>query len=133
MAPNHMPIATNHVMLNWSITNISNVHKIPPMQHPPKWACSTKYELSAMSPKPMKVSHLMEKHFSNGGCKLGWFIFVKLIHHSLKVHTLMLTLLSIVISLEEKGQYVTITFTITCNYLAFATKFLLSTTIVTLC
>jgi hypothetical protein len=36
-------------------------------------------------------------------------------------------------SLEEKGQYVTITFTTTCNYLVFATKFLLSTTIVTSC
>jgi hypothetical protein len=28
-------------------------------------------------------------------------------------------------TLEEKGQYVTITFTTTCNYLVFATKFLL--------
>jgi hypothetical protein len=36
-------------------------------------------------------------------------------------------------SLEEKGQYVTITFTTTCNYLVFATKFLLFTTIVTSC
>jgi hypothetical protein len=36
-------------------------------------------------------------------------------------------------ALKEKGQYVTITFTTTCNYLVFATKFLLSTTIVTLC
>jgi hypothetical protein len=35
--------------------------------------------------------------------------------------------------LEEKGQYVTITFTTTSNYLVFVTKFLLSTTIVTLC
>jgi hypothetical protein len=36
-------------------------------------------------------------------------------------------------TLEGKGQYVTITFTTTCNYLVFATKFLLSTTIVTSC
>jgi hypothetical protein len=36
-------------------------------------------------------------------------------------------------SLEKKGQYVTITFTTTCNYLVFATKFCLSTTIVTSC
>jgi hypothetical protein len=35
--------------------------------------------------------------------------------------------------LEEKGQYVTIAFTTTSNYLVFATKFLLSMTIVTLC
>ncbi len=36
-------------------------------------------------------------------------------------------------SLEEKGQYVAITFTTTYNYLVFVTKFLLSTTIVTSC
>ncbi len=36
-------------------------------------------------------------------------------------------------ALEEKSQYVTITFTTTYNYLVFATKFLLSTTIVTSC
>jgi hypothetical protein len=37
------------------------------------------------------------------------------------------------LSLEGKGQNATITFTTTCNYLIFATKFLLSTTIVTSC
>jgi len=37
------------------------------------------------------------------------------------------------LSLQEKGQYVTITFTTTCNYLVFATKKLLSMTIVTSC
>jgi hypothetical protein len=31
-------------------------------------------------------------------------------------------------ALEEKDKYVTITFTTTCNYLVFATKFLLFTT-----
>jgi hypothetical protein len=40
---------------------------------------------------------------------------------------------NIQLPLEEKGQYVTITFTTTCNYLVFATNFLLSTTIVTSC
>jgi hypothetical protein len=37
------------------------------------------------------------------------------------------------IALEGKGQNATIAFTTTCNYLVFATTFLLSTTIVTSC
>ncbi len=36
-------------------------------------------------------------------------------------------------TLEEKGQYVTIAFTTTYDYLVFATKFLFSMTIVPLC
>ncbi len=37
------------------------------------------------------------------------------------------------LALEEKGQYMTNTFTTTCNYLVFATKILPSTTNVTSC
>ncbi len=37
------------------------------------------------------------------------------------------------LSLEEKGQYVTNAFTLTCNYLVFTTKFLSFTTSVTSC
>jgi hypothetical protein len=56
MAPNHMFIATNQMVLNQSITNVTNAHEIPLTQHPPKLVCPTKDGLVAMPPKLVGVN-----------------------------------------------------------------------------